>query len=230
MEIANDPILQGAMRRTNLRLLETFVQIDNELACEQAYETGKWAFAPKYEDFMKNYTWFLTEPYILYGKVQALVASVHYDILLAVDAAEAGMFSNDQVEGLNGFIKQWNALVAVADPVDPDSPFLWKMDWGWPASTLLKKKPSIICNKPPYASNSFTSEELTATANATYNPASPASSFTIPYSQSTSSFAPDPSSTSIPRITPAPSFPGSSTGLSATQTIFTALQIFSALN
>ncbi|KAI0097394.1 hypothetical protein GGR51DRAFT_566603 [Nemania sp. FL0031] len=218
MEIANDPILQGAIRRTNLRLLETFVQIDNELACEQAYQTGKWAFAPKYEDFIKNYTWFLTEPNILYGKVQALVASVHYDILLAIDAARAGVFSNDQVEELNGFIKQWNALVDVADPVDPDSPFLWKMDWGWPASTLLEKKPGIICNKPPYGSNSFTSEELTATAIATYNPASPASSVTIPYFQSTLSFAPDLSSTPISRITPAPSFLDSSTGLSATQT------------
>lgn len=92
------------------------------------------------------------------------------------------------------------------------------MDWGWPASTLLEKKPSIICNKPPYASNSFTSEELTATGTATYNPASPASSVTIPYVQSMSSFASDLSSNPIPRTTLALSFLGSSTGLSATQT------------
>lgn len=35
---------------------------------------------------------------------------------------------------------QWNALLAVADPVDSSGPYLWKMDWSWPELTLWENE------------------------------------------------------------------------------------------
>ncbi|KAJ2990241.1 hypothetical protein NUW58_g3048 [Xylaria curta] len=201
VKIINDPVIQTSIKRTALRILDTWIQIDNELSCEAAYQDGRWSFAPKFIAFMGEYTSFLTAPSALNDKMQLLVAHLYHDLIIATTEASSGRFTEDQVKEVNAFVKKWNALVTVADPMDPTegtSKFLWTIDWNWPILGLSDDGVNV-CTMTP-AGNSLTATGSTASTISS-SPASPMPSLTNPFTASTVIITPVTSTAFIPSPT-----------------------------